>query len=158
MSVLLITKSYTFLVYSHCYLLQNIYGMCEKNIFTLSTALTFLLDRSFPDQKFCPNKVQLSPLRSPANWHLHCTHMCQLSSSAEHQGCPEASEQVGAARDSHPFPWNPVSWAEVEGAENLAKGHQLMGLPLLEPPGSPQHLSPSTAAPATALQPQQHFV
>lgn len=26
-SVLLITKSYTFLFYSHCYLLQNIYGM-----------------------------------------------------------------------------------------------------------------------------------
>lgn len=154
MSVLLITKSYTFLFYSHCYLLQNIYGMWEKNIFTLSTALTLLLDRSFPWSEILSKQSTDVTCQKSRNWHLLCTHsaLCQLSSSAGHQGCQEALEWVEAAWDTHPCPQSPLSWAEVKGAEDLAKGHQLMRLPPLRAPRvSP---APSRASP----HPQQHFV
>lgn len=100
MSVLLITKSYTFLFYSRCYLLQNIYGMCKKN-YTLSTAQT-----SFP-------WIVLFPVRSFVwtTYRCYLPEVQQTDTSAAHTWASSPllhetrtaemhqAEQVGAAQD-----------------------------------------------------------
>lgn len=97
--------------------------------------------------------------------------MDQLTPSAWDQDCQEALDGAGRSCTRHILIHvheillvgvQQSLWAEVKEAEDLAKGHQLAGLPLLQssqaPSSSSQSLSPATAAPARALQPQHYFI